>query len=158
LLAPLAEDGEVGVDLVEERLFALLGHARPLEPGAQGLQHGEEAEHAPVLGHPGDSQMRELVRRQPRDVLALEEHAASRGAHDPRDGLHGGALAHAVPAEQAHHLARLHLEGDAVQDVALAVVGLNVLETQHHQLLRYTSWTRGLAWISAGVPSARTSP
>jgi hypothetical protein len=80
--------------------------------------------------------MGEAVGRQSGHRLALEGHLARRGAHDAGDGLQRGALAHAVAAQETHHFPRLHLEGDAVQDMALAVVGLDVLEAQQHQLFR----------------------
>ena len=44
-----------------------------------------------------------------------------------------------------------------VENVGLAVIGVDVVQDQH-QVFRYTSWTRGFAWIWAGVPSASTSP
>ena len=50
------------------------------------------------------------------------------GLHQAHDGLERGALADAVAAEQADHLAAADVQRDAVQDVALAVVGVHVLD------------------------------
>ena len=99
----------------------------------------------------------ELVRRQPGDVPPLERHPAARRPHQAHHGLERRALAHAVAPEEAHDLPALDPERHAVQHVRLAVVRVDVVEGEH-QVLRYTSWTRAFAWISAGVPSARISP
>ena len=48
--------------------------------------------------------------------------------HQAHDGLERRALADAVAPEQAHHLAAADVERDAVQDVALAVIGVHVLD------------------------------
>ena len=44
LVAPLGEDREIGVDLVEQLGLFRLADAAPVEPGAQVLEHGEQAE------------------------------------------------------------------------------------------------------------------
>src|SRR5438128_691518 len=44
------------------------------------------------------------------------------------DRLQGRALADAVAPEQAHYLASPDFERDAVQDMALAVIGVNLLD------------------------------
>jgi hypothetical protein len=47
---------------------------------------------------------------------------------EAHDGLERGALADAVAAEQPDHLPAPDLERDAVQDVALAIIGVHVLD------------------------------
>jgi hypothetical protein len=47
---------------------------------------------------------------------------------ETHDRLQRRALADAVAPEQAHDLAALHVERDAVQDMALAVIGVHVLD------------------------------
>jgi hypothetical protein len=49
---------------------------------------------------------------------------------EPGDRLQRRALADAVPAEQPDHLAAADLERDTVQDVALAVIGVDVLDLE----------------------------
>src|SRR6185436_20318618 len=110
-----------------------------------------------VLRHPRDPGAGQLVRRKPGDVPALQAHAAARWPHQAHHGLERCALPDAVASEETHNLPALHPERHPVQHVRLAVVRVDVVEGQH-QLLRYTSWTRAFAWISAGVPSARISP
>ena len=50
------------------------------------------------------------------------------GMDEAHDGLERRALADAVAAQQADDLALADVERDAVQDVALAVVGVQVLD------------------------------
>jgi hypothetical protein len=128
LVAPLGEYGEVGEHLVEQCRPALLGDAVAVEPGAQVLHHGEQAEDAPVLRHIADAEAGKLVGGQAGDGIAVEQHAAVARLHQAHDGLERGRLADAVTAEQAHHFTRLHVQGDAVKDVALAVIGVHVLD------------------------------
>ena len=49
---------------------------RPASP-TQVLLHREVAEDAPVLGHPAHAQPADLVGGEPRDVTAVETHAAA---------------------------------------------------------------------------------
>src|SRR4051794_1111024 len=109
------------------------------------------------------------------DRTALEQDAALARMDEAHDGLQGRALADAVAAEEAHHLAPADFERHPVQDMTLAVVGMDVLDldqrpdrsaagrsaTRAHvrraHVFKYTSSTRGFCWISAGVPSARIS-
>ena len=92
------------------------------------LHDGEQAEDAPVLGHVADAEPCQLVRRQVGDRPAREQHLALLGIDQAHDGLERGALADAVAAQQAHHLAFAHVERNAVQDMALAVIGVHVLD------------------------------
>jgi hypothetical protein len=46
---------------------------------------------------------------------------------EPHDGLERRALADAVAPEQTYDLSSVDVERDAVQDVALAVIGVHVL-------------------------------
>src|SRR5438552_367315 len=91
------------------------------------------------------------------DLAPLEGDVPFGRAHEAHHRLERGALADAVATEQPHHLARADLDRHPVENVGLAVIGVDVVQDQH-QVFRYTSWTRGFAWIWAGVPSASTSP
>ena len=53
------------------------------------------------------------------------------GRHFTHDRLHGGGAADAVAAEQADHFAGIDMHIDALQDVALAVIGVKILDLQH---------------------------
>src|SRR5262249_7855878 len=120
-------------------------------------EHGEQAEDPPLLRHPGDAEPGERVRRDALEIATLERDPAAGAARHAHDRLERRRLAHSVAAEQADDLAGADLDRHAVQHVGFSVVGVDVLEDEH-QVLRYTSCTRGLAWMSAGRPSARTSP
>jgi hypothetical protein len=72
---------------------------------AEVLAHGEVRQHAALLGNPRDAAPDDLVRLEPRDVLAAQRHASARGARDAHDGQERGRLAGAVAADEAHHLA-----------------------------------------------------
>ena len=109
-------------------LRVVLGHAVAVEPGAQVFHHREQAEDAAVLRHVADAEPRQLVRRQAGDGVAVEQHRAVARLHQAHDGLERRAFADAVAAEQADHLAGADGERDAVQDVALAVIGVHVLD------------------------------
>ena len=99
-----------------------------VETGAQIFHHREQAENAAVFRHIADAEPRQLVRRQAGDVVAVEQHLALARLHQAHDGFERGAFADAVAAEQPDHLAGADLERDAVQDVALAVIGVHVLD------------------------------
>ena len=69
---------------------------------------------------------RSLVQRD--QLVALVADRAGALADDAHDRLQRRGLAGAVAAEQRDHLAGSHLEVDAVQDVRLAVPGLQILD------------------------------
>ena len=75
--------------------------------------------------------MGDLVGPQPGDRTALEADLADR-RHQPHDGLAGGRAADPVAAEQADDLALVDREVDALQDVALAVKGMEIADLEHH--------------------------
>ena len=69
--------------------------------------------------------------RSPAIGAALEADLADR-RHQAHDGLAGGRAADAVAAEQADDLALIDREVDALQDVALAVKGMEIANLEHH--------------------------
>ena len=74
------------------------------------------------------------MRSEPGDVLAGEADAPAPRADDAHDREQRRGLARAVPADQRDHLALAHRERDALQDVRLAVVGVEILDLEeHHQ-------------------------
>ena len=60
-----------------------------------------------------------------------EADAALTTRHQAHDRLHGGGLAGAIAAQQRHHLALAHFEIHPMQDVALAVPGVQVFYFKH---------------------------
>src|SRR5215510_6279297 len=67
LVAPLAEDREIGVYLVEQLGPLRLVDALAVEPGAQVLEHGEQGKDPAFLGDVADTEPRHLVRCQAAD-------------------------------------------------------------------------------------------
>src|SRR5262245_43153021 len=71
---------------------------------------------------------RHLVGRQGRDVGTAIDNAARTRLEIAHDGEQRRGLAGAVAAEQADHLALVHCERDPMQNVAVAVIGIDILE------------------------------
>src|SRR5947208_941072 len=63
LVAPLAQNREIGKHLVEQFLLARVGHAGAVEAGAKVFQHREQAEDAAILGDVSDAELGDLMRR-----------------------------------------------------------------------------------------------
>src|SRR5215813_2199788 len=123
--AALAQPGEELLHALEAPAPAAV--ARHLEI----LADGKRGKDAATLGHEGHPALHHTIRRPVRDVLALEAHAAVPGRGEADDGADERGLAHAVAAKDPEHLARLHAEGDALQHVAVAVVGVYLLHLEH---------------------------
>src|SRR5205085_1595796 len=68
--------------------------------------------------------------RKPGDRLAEQRDRAAARAEKSHDSRHAGGLAGAVAAEQAEQLAGPQREADAVQHMAVAVVGVDVADAQ----------------------------
>ena len=109
--------------------------ARALERHLQVFFDGQVGEDAAALGHVADAERGDAVgrpvgRRHGRRCARVPSRAR-RQAHQAaqRRGLAG-----AVAAEQRDDLAFAHLEADAVQDVALAVEGVQVLGLRAHRV------------------------
>src|SRR5205809_5525012 len=124
--------GELGKE-VEDRLDRpRVGAAAAVRRGRHEiLAHREVRKDLAALRHEADPDLRDAVGRQPVDRPAQETDLAGLQPYDPHDGAHGGRLAHAVPAEERHHLARLDLEADAEEHLAHAVRRLDRLDREH---------------------------
>jgi hypothetical protein len=81
--------------------------------------------------------VRDLVRREAEQALAVEADVAGVGAVEPRDEVEDGGLAGAVRADQAGDLAALDVEREAVErdDAAEAPCQLVDLEKRDTRLL-----------------------
>ena len=92
------------------------------------LLDGQAADDAPVLGHELDAGLGRLVRLQRVQRLAGEPDLAAlhRRRFGARDGAERRGLAGAIAAEQSEDLALPHVERNALHDVALAVIGVEV--------------------------------
>src|SRR5271157_970210 len=83
------------------------------------------------------------------DRNAGEPHRSLARTNKSHDGLERRAFAHAVAAEQADHLAGRDVERHAVKDMALAVIGVHVLDTNERRgtfsqsALSQSAWSYG---------------
>ena len=75
----------------------------------------------------------DLVRRQARQVLALEVDPAALDLDQARDRAQGGGFARAVCADQGHDLPLLHPEGNALDGLDAAVAHAKIINSQHRR-------------------------
>ena len=79
------------------------------------LEHGHVVEQRDVLERPRDSQARDLLRRAPQQIVALEPDRAGRRLVQPGDAVEAGRLAGAVRPDQPGDVAFGDVEGHVVQ-------------------------------------------
>src|SRR3990167_6083898 len=94
------------------------------------LLDAEAGEDAALLRAEGQAQPRDAIGGQVDQLPPLEADRSGPLGHDSHDGLEGCGLAGTVPAQQRHRLARVDLEVHPVQDVRLAVPGVEALHRQ----------------------------
>ena len=88
----------------------------------------QAGENAALFGAVADAQVRNPVRRQADRLAAVDHDRAGALAGQAQDRAQRRGAPGAVAPEQRHHFAAVHPEIDAVQDVRLAVAGVQVLE------------------------------
>ena len=105
-----------------------------MAPGAdhQVLLDRQGREDPAALGHEGDTPAGHGVGGQVVDGVAVEADLARPRRGEADDAADEGGLADSIPSEQRHRLARSHLERHVVEHVAVAVVGVDALDLQHH--------------------------
>ena len=124
-LAPLPEVGEHGVDIFDAHAAA--AHNRRQQQVFLGRQAGEDA-----------ALFRAVANAQPGNALGghgdglarVDPDRAGAPANQAQDRLERGAAARAVASEQAHHFARVDRQVDAVQNMRLAVEGVQARHLQ----------------------------
>src|SRR5437667_9882156 len=127
--------GELGKEVEDLLDRPRVGAAAAVRGGRhEVLVHREVRKDLAALRHEADPDLRDAVGRQPVDRPAQETDLAGLQPYDPHDGAHGGRLAHAVPAEERHHLARLDLEAHAEEHLAHAVRRLDRLDREHQSV------------------------
>ena len=123
-------------ELREQRVHALERPRRRARSPGRGrdevLAHGEVGEDLPPFGHQPEPRLRDAIRGQPVQRLALETDRPGAAARHAHDRAHRRRLAHAVAPEQRHDLARAHRERDAEQHLAAPVGGLEALDFERH--------------------------
>src|SRR6267143_136882 len=94
------------------------------------------------------------------DIAPLVADLARARRRKAGDGPQRGGFSRAVAAQERHDLAFGHVEGQAGEDMAETVEGVDALDLEDHAATppRYARRTSGLRCISAGVPCAITLP
>ena len=95
------------------------------------LLNRQRREDLPVFGHITDTGTGDLVGPQAGDRLAFEVDAAMR-LYQAHDGFAGGRPADPVATQQADDLAFVNMQFDTLQDMALAVVSVQITQLEHH--------------------------
>src|SRR5690606_13532868 len=138
--------------LVDELGYFLgLAGAEARQPHQQVFLHGQSREDFAALGHVGDTGVYALVRFEGGDGFAFPVHRAFLGRDQAHQAFEQGGLADAVAPEQAGDFADFRLERQAAQDVAAAVVLVQLLDLEHVDVLvRDCAWKRLrlFRWIS----------
>ena len=114
---------------------------------AQVFVHRETAENASTFGNLHNALGDHVVRRHVVDVLVAEGDGALRRGQDAGDGVEGGGLARPIGADQGDDLVLVHVQGDALQRVDLAVEDVEIVDFEKcHGLLP--------SYFNAAMPSA----
>src|SRR2546426_4975287 len=100
------------------------------------LADTERREDAPALRDQPHAPAGDLVRSETRDVLAAQEDAPSPRRREADDGADESRLAHPVATEDGHDLPLAQAQGQTLQDIALPVVRVDVLDLKHHRRSR----------------------
>jgi len=121
LARPLFEHGEPPVD----RLDPLLGHlVQDVRPHLQVLTHRQPPEDVVALGDVPQPVADDLLGVLVGDVPAVERDRPAEHRREPEHRLHHRRFARAVGADDGHVLAGGHVHVDAVQDLQVAVAGV----------------------------------
>src|SRR2546425_5809897 len=94
------------------------------------LAHGETAEDAPPLRHQRHAERRDGLRCAPGDGSTVDGDSASSGRQQTDRHVHRGRFAGAVASEQPEQTPFTETEGDAVQHVAVAVEGVDLVQRE----------------------------
>jgi hypothetical protein len=121
------------VEQHREQRIDLVGHAqagRTLQPGLDVLLDRQRRKDHAALRHIGDALGHAAKALVPGDVLSCDLDAAALERQDAHQTLEQRGLAHAIAAHDGHGLVGLRRERDAVQRLALAIGGVDVVDIQ----------------------------
>src|SRR5215831_9140493 len=90
----------------------------------------ERGKYAPTLRHETHPTAHRLERRNRGNIHALEQHLSSARTIETHDRVHQCRLAYAVASEQPEDLPLLELQGQALEDISVPVIRVNVLNFQ----------------------------
>ena len=133
--AALGQAGEHRKHLIEvparrARRPGRLGPRRP-DRDRQVLVDRQRRKDPTALRDEADAHVKNAMRRQPGDLHAVEEHAARTRGRQADNRAAQRRLPDAVPAEDRGDTALLHVKRDALEHMAVAVVGVHIDGLQH---------------------------
>src|SRR5690606_21098704 len=139
--------------------------ARPLvKAHFQVFAHGQPGKDAPVLRHQANALSGYPVSRPTGYISTVENDFTAAWRIQTNDAAQSRALAGTVAAQQADRLPLFQTQRDALQRMALTVIGVYVTNLQHHVVIsssavpRYARRTSGCALTSSGVPNTSFWP
>src|SRR5262249_52238197 len=150
--------GQAGKQCIDPRNGPRSG---PLARHLQIFLDAQVREDAAAFGHVADATTGNPVGRPAGGLGTKNRDAAPTRGRQADKASQGRGLAGAVAAKQGSDLAFGDFKPDAMEDVALAVVGVEIFGLQgggHAVFPRYAACTARLAAISCGLPSARSMP
>ena len=115
--------------LAPHHAVAAVGLARET-PEREIFPHRHAGEQPAALRHIADAHPRDVGRGQAGDAASFVLDGAGRRRHQPGERLQQRRFAGAVAAEQRDDLAFADVERGVMQDVALAIEGVDALEAQ----------------------------
>src|SRR4029450_8527986 len=134
--------------------------ARPARD-LQVLARSEIGEDAAGFGHERDAEPGDGVRGETRDIVSLVDDLAVPGRREAGDGAERRGLARSVAPQERHHLAFVHPEREAMEDMPDPVVGVDPADLEDHGAgmpPREARRTSAFRRISTWLPSAITLP
>src|SRR5882757_6612854 len=84
-----------------------------------------------ILRHEAEAGARDMMRLESRHDVAAQPYLAAPRRRQPHDRLHGGGFAGPVAAKQRHGLALLYRQVDAEQDLAVAIIDVEIFDLDH---------------------------
>ena len=69
----------------------------------------------------------------PEDIFSLIPDRARTDQHQTHDAFQGRRLAGAISAQEGNQLSFIHLEADSVEDMTFTIIGMDLIQLQHHR-------------------------
>src|SRR5262249_12865939 len=92
------------------------------------LVNRKRRENATSLRHQPEAQTNNAVRRPSSDIALFKEYLAPPRRSEADNGTNQCGFSHAVSAEDGYDLTPLHVERDSLEDMAIAIIGVNVAD------------------------------
>jgi len=133
LVQTLLQSGEGLCDLVDH-LGLASAKGRGQKTQADVLPHGQARNDAPLFGYVGQPTGEALMRGQREQLGSLELDRALCLGYQAGNALDRGGFARAIATNEANQFALIHLEVDALKNMARAIPRVEVLDFQHRHV------------------------